>query len=423
MTDRITIFVYLFTSALNTMSIARLFRHNAAETPVFLKEVALYIAFYLITTIAFLVFGIPMLNLLLNLVGFFLLAGLYEKKTKKNILIAVLTYVAMVLAEMIAMWVSGFVPQSVWEQQQDSFTQTGMIVQCIVISLFVQVLKKFKGVAKSAEGDWVSWGGVILMQVMLIGFVTVLAFHLQGSELVRAVLMLAIIDYVVIYIYDRLILSEEERIRNLLLVEQKESYEREMEILLDSRKKIRGIYHDIKNHILILRSYSDQKRYQELDEYLGRLQEETQASVPQVYTGQPAVDSMLHYKIGSAKEIPIEVETSIPEQLKMDDFDITVILGNLLDNAIEACEKLEKEKRRIQLSIKLVKNQLFIRTENPYEGKLKWQGSRLLTQKADENNHGIGLENVKRVVEKYHGTLEMSAEDQVFRTKILLYLG
>ena len=84
---------------------------------------------------------------------------------------------------------------------------------------------------------------------------------------------------------------------------------------------------------------------------------------------------------------------------------------------------LEKEKRRIQLSIKLVKNKLFIRTENPFEGKLKWRGSRLLTQKADENNHGIGLENVKRVVEKYHGTLEMNAEEQIFRTKILLYLG
>ena len=103
--------------------------------------------------------------------------------------------------------------------------------------------------------------------------------------------------------------------------------------------------------------------------------------------------------------------------------DLCVLLGNLLDNAIEACGKLEKEKRRIQLSIKLVKNQLFIRTENPFEGKLKWQGSRLLTQKTDENNHGIGLENVKRVVEKYHGTLEMNAEDQIFRTKILRYLG
>ena len=415
--------VYLITGALNTVSIARVFRHHAAEKVLFLKEFLAYAAFYAVTSAVFLAFGIPMLNLLVNLAGMFLLNRLYEKELKRNILFVVVTYVVMVLSEMIALWVSGFVPQDVWEHQQNSLTQTGMIVQCIVISLFVQVLRKFKGVAKGAEGDWVCWAGVILMQIILLGFITLIALNFRGSELVSTVLMLAIVDYVVIYIYDRLILSEEERMRNLLLVEQKESYEREMDILLDSQKKIRGIYHDIKNHILILRSYSEQKRYQELEEYLGRLQEETQAAVPQVYTGPPAVDSMLHYKISNANGIPIEVETSIPEKLEMDSFDITVILGNLLDNAIEACNKLEKEKRRIRLSVKLVKNQLHIRMDNPYEGKLKRDGNKLLTLKTDEGNHGMGLENVKRVVEKYHGLLEMNTEDQIFRTKILLYLG
>ena len=415
--------IYLITGALNTLCIARVFRHNAAERVPFRMEVAAYTAFYAVTSAVYLLFGIPMLNLLLNIAGMILLNRLYEKTLKRNIMMVLVTYVAMILAELAAVWASGFVPNSVWERQQDSLSQMGMIIQCVILSLIVQVLKRFKGVARSTEGDWICWAGVILMQVMLIGLITMFVFNFHGDVLVGSVLMLAVVDYVVIYIYDRLILSEEERVKNLLLAEQKESYEREMEILLDSRKKIRGIYHDIKNHILILRSFSEQKRYQDLDEYLHRMQEETQAAVPQVYTGQPAVDSMLHYKISSAKEIPIEVETSIPEQLNMDDFDITVILGNLLDNAIEACGKLEKEKRRIQLSIKLVKNQLFIRTENPFEGKLKWQGSRLLTQKTDENNHGIGLENVKRVVEKYHGTLEMNAEDQIFRTKILLYLG
>ncbi len=415
--------VYLITSALCVLSTARLFRYGAETKPPFLKEAAAYVAYQAVVDTCFLLFRIPMLNMALNLTGFFLLNRLYEKSVKRNIMMVLVTYVAMILAELAAVWVSGFVPNGLLERQQDSLSQMAMIIQCVIVSLIVQVLKRFKGLARSTEGDWISWAGVILLQIMLIGLISIITFNYHGDVLVIAVLMLAVIDYVVIYIYDRLILSEEERVKNLLLAEQKESYEREMEILLDSRKKIRGIYHDIKNHILILRSYSDQQRYQELDEYLGRLQEETQAAVPQVYTGQPAVDSMLHYKISSAKEIPIEVETSIPEQLKIDDFDITVILGNLLDNAIEACGKLEKEKRRIQLSIKLVKNQLFIRTENPYEGKLKWRGSRLLTQKTDENNHGIGLENVKRVVEKYHGTLEMNAEDQNFRTKILLYLG
>ena len=172
-----------------------------------------------------------------------------------------------------------------------------------------------------------------------------------------------------------------------------------------------------------MRSYSEQKRYQELDDYLQRMQEETRAAVPQVYTGQPAVDSMLHYKISNAKEVPIQIETSIPEKLNIDDFDITVILGNLLDNAIEACEKLEKEQRKILLSIRMVKNQLFIRTENSFDGQLRRHQGRFLTRKADEGSHGIGLENVKRVVEKYHGLLEMNAEGMIFQVKIMLYLG
>ena len=422
MGERSTILVYLITDALSILCIARLFRYYAAEKPLFLKELAAYAIYYLITNAVYLAFGIPILNMVMNLTGLFLLTRLYEKKLKKNILMAVLTYVAMIPCEMIAMWVCNFVPQDVW-QQQSGFSETAMVVQCVVLSLIVQVLKKFKGVAKSTEGDWFCWGGVVLMQIMLVGFMVMLVMHLRGVQLIRSVLMLAVIDYVVIYIYDKLILSEEERVRNLLLVEQKESYEREMEILLDSRKKIRGIYHDIKNHILIMRSYSEQKRYQELDDYLQRMQEETRAAVPQVYTGQPAVDSMLHYKISNAKEVPIQIETSIPEKLNIDDFDITVILGNLLDNAIEACEKLEKEQRKILLSIRMVKNQLFIRTENSFDGQLRRHQGRLLTRKADEGSHGIGLENVKRVVEKYHGLLEMNAEGMIFQVKIMLYLG
>ena len=416
--------LYLITGAFNTVSIARAFRHNATEKVSFLKELAAFCVFYAVTSAVYLMFGIPMLNMALNVAGMILLNRLYEKKLKRNILMVAVTYVALVLAEMIAVWVSGFVPQSsLWEHQQEGLTQLGMIVQCVAVSLIVQVLIRFKGITREREGHWASWAGVILMQIMLIGLFSIIVFNYHGEALVGAALMLAVIDYVVIYIYDRLILSEKERVKNLLLAEQKESYEREVEILKDSQKKIRGIYHDIKNHILILRSYADQEQYPELNEYLGRLQEETQAAAPQVYTGQPAVDSMLHYKISSAKDIPVQVETSIPEQLKVDDFDITVILGNLLDNAIEACGKLEKEKKWIRISIKLVKNQLFIRMDNPYTGQLRRQGDRLLTLKADGGSHGIGLENVRRIVEKYHGLMETDTEDQVFRTKVMLYLG
>ena len=388
----------------------------------FRKELAAYAAYWAVISAAYLLFAVPVLMLALNLSGMVLLAGMYEKRMKSCILWAAVLYVSLLPAELIAMWLCNTVAKDVW-QQQEAFSQTGQIVTCVLTALNVQLMLRFKGVRKSTAGNRVSWGSVVLILLLSVGLISLLAVHLRSGERIFAVLMLAVIDYAVIYIYDRLMLSEAERVKSLLLAEQNRSLAGEMEILKDSRKRIRGIYHDMKNHILVLRSYAEQQKYAELDEYLARMQEETQAAVPQVYTGQPAVDSMLHYKIGSAPDVPVRVEAGIPETLEMDGFDITVILGNLLDNAIEACRRLEKEERSVLLSIRLAKNQLFIRMENTFDGQLRTRQGRLLTRKEDGGVHGLGLENVRRVADKYHGLLETEAEGRIFRTKVMLYLG
>ena len=422
MTGWDNILVYLITNALNTVSIARFFRHGAGEKVPFRKELAAYAAYWAVISAAYLLFAVPVLMLALNLSGMVLLAGMYEKRWKSCILWAAVLYVSLLPAELIAMWLCNTVVKDVWKQQE-AFPQTGQIVMCVLTALNVQLMLRFKGVRRSTEGDRVSWGSVVLILLLSVGLISLLAVHLRSEERIFAVLMLAVIDYAVIYIYDRLMLSEAERVKSLLLAEQNRSLAGEMEILKDSRKRIRGIYHDMKNHILVLRSYAEQQKYAELDEYLARMQEETQAAVPQVYTGQPAVDSMLHYKIGSAPDVPVRVEAGIPETLEMDGFDITVILGNLLDNAIEACRRLEKEERSVLLSIRLAKNQLFIRMENTFDGQLRTRQGRLLTRKEDGGVHGLGLENVRRVADKYHGLLETEAEGRIFRTKVMLYLG
>ena len=422
MTGWDNILVYLITNALNTVSIARFFRHGAEEKVPFRKELAAYAAYWAVISAAYLLFAVPVLMLALNLSGMVLLAGMYEKRMKSCILWAAVLYVSLLPAELVAMWLCNTVAKDVW-QQQEAFSQTGQIVTCVLTALNVQLMLRFKGVRRSTAGNRVSWGSVVLILLLSVGLISLLAVHLRSEERIFAVLMLAVIDYAVIYIYDRLMLSEAERVKSLLLAEQNRSLAGEMEILKDSRKRIRGIYHDMKNHILVLRSYAEQRKYAELDEYLARMQEETQAAVPQVYTGQPAVDSMLHYKIGSAPDVPVRVEAGIPETLEMDGFDITVILGNLLDNAIEACRRLEKEERSVLLSIRLAKNQLFIRMENTFDGQLRTRQGRLLTRKEDGGVHGLGLENVRRVADKYHGLLETEAEGRIFRTKVMLYLG
>lgn len=416
------IVVYLITYAFSTLCIARFFRFYTEETVSIYREIIGYSVYYLIIVGIYIHIAIPMIMLIINLVGMFLLSRIYEKNLKKNVLMVVLIYVIMIISECMGMIVCEFAPENVWEQQ-DIASQRTLIIQCVTMSLNVQIYKKFKGMKKSDNVSWSCWGSVVMIQVLLVSFMVTLANHMQIEYLIRATLLLAVVNYVVIYIYDKLIISEEERIRNFFLMEQKESYLREMDILLDSQKRIRGIYHDIKNHILVLRSYLAHNNYSDLDAYLLRLQEETRLAVPQVYTGQPAVDSMLNYKMSAVKNnISIKVDTNIPEKLNLDDFDITVILGNLLDNAIEACYKVEMEKREIFLSLRLVKNQFFVLMENPFIGKLQWKQGRPLTNKKNRGEHGIGLQNVKRAVENYNGIMEMSENNQIFRVKIMLYL-
>lgn len=415
--------VYLITYVFSTLCIAHFFRIFTEEKVPVYKEIIGYGVYYLIIVGIYIHIAIPMIMLLVNLIGMFLLSRLYEKNIKKNVLMVVLIYVIMIISECMGMIVCEFAPQNVWEQQDIASKRT-LIIQCVTMSLNVQIYKKFKGMKKDNSVPWSCWGSVVLVQVLLMCFMVLLANHMKVEYIICATLLLAAVNYAVIYIYDKLIISEEERIRNFLLIEQKESYLREMDILLDSQKRVRGIYHDIKNHILVMRSYLAKNNYSDLDDYLLRLQEETRLAVPQVYTGQPAVDSMLNYKISAAKGyISIKVDTSIPDKLNLDDFDITVILGNLLDNAIEACNKVKEENREITLSLRLVKNQFFVLIENPFLGKLQWNQRGLLTSKTDKANHGIGLQNVKRVVEKYNGIMEMSEKDEIFSVKVMLYLG
>lgn len=423
MFDSNFIIVYLITYAFSTLCIARFFRLYTEDGISRFKEIIGYLLYYVVIVGVYIFIRVPMFMMFLNLTGMLLLSRIYEKNLKKNVLMVGLIYVIMIISECMGMIVCEFVPQSVWERQ-DITSQRALIIQCVTLSLTVQVYKKFKGMRRSDNAPWGCWGSVVLIQVLLVYFMIMLANQMQVEYLVHATLLLAAVNFVVIYIYDKLIISEEERVRNLLLMEQKESYLREMDILVDSQKRVRGIYHDMKNHILIMRAYLTQNKYLDLDEYLQCLQEETKMAVPQVYTGQQTVDSMLHYKMSTVKnDISIKVETSIPEKLDIDDFDITVILGNLLDNAIEACYKLEEEKKEISLSLRLVKNQFFVVVENPFSGKIKWNKGRPLTNKSDKSNHGIGLQNVKRVIEKYNGIMEMSEENSIFRVKIMLYLG
>ena len=139
-------------------------------------------------------------------------------------------------------------------------------------------------------------------------------------------------------------------------------------------------------------------------------------------SGNLAVDALINYKniIAREKKIAIHLESQIPAELPYESTDLSVILGNLLDNAIEATEKLEVEKD-IFVSLMYRKERLLIKVRNPYTGGLKKdRAGNYISEKKDRENHGIGLKSVRKVVEKYEGVMEIHTENQIFEICVII---
>jgi sensor histidine kinase regulating citrate/malate metabolism len=118
--------------------------------------------------------------------------------------------------------------------------------------------------------------------------------------------------------------------------------------------------------------------------------------------------------------INFQHDITLPEKLHVSDVDLSIIIGNLLDNAVEACEKIEKEERYINLRISYGYGKIDIIMKNSSINKIDIVSNHIDTTKLNKKNHGHGLENIKKTVEKYNGYFKIYNLNNEFITEILL---
>ncbi len=187
---------------------------------------------------------------------------------------------------------------------------------------------------------------------------------------------------------------------------------------------IRGIKHDIKNHIEVINSLLAQNKTDEARAYAASLSETVETFDFTVKTGNPVTDVIIHEKMGEAAErgITFTSDFHYPSDMGINAFDASVILSNALTNAIEA----GREGGFINLSSFRNKNAYLITVENSFAGSLDFDGENGLpkTSKSDKKAHGFGLQNIKSVAEKYYGNVLIAQTgDRVTVTVMLLSAG
>lgn len=204
---------------------------------------------------------------------------------------------------------------------------------------------------------------------------------------------------------------------------QSQALSRQVEEVKEIYNTMRGWRHDYHNHMQKLIAHIAANQWEEANSYLERLDEDLKQVKVKYQTGNVSLDAILNSKLSLAEKESVDINCKVElyGELAISDIDLCVLIGNLIDNAVESCALLtEDEKRFLRIYICVRRNQLYIAVTNATGEVIRRLDQEYITHK--RGNHGHGLKRIDAIVEKYQGYIKRANEPGVFSTEIMLPL-
>ncbi|QQK06923.1 sensor histidine kinase [Miniphocaeibacter halophilus] len=210
-------------------------------------------------------------------------------------------------------------------------------------------------------------------------------------------------------------LKEKENINNM-----KELY---YEGIKNEQKSIRLIKHDMNNYLLTMENMLENNKVEETKEFLKSLTSSSSFNKTRQLTRNEVVNAILDIKINAIKDYNIEFdyEISVPENLEISHVDLSALLGNGLDNAIEST--IKSNVKKIKFRLKVEKGLFMLKIENPIGEKPILKDNTFLSTKKNSSNHGFGLTSIREIVSKYRGNMDINMENDKFTLIIIIPLN
>jgi len=176
--------------------------------------------------------------------------------------------------------------------------------------------------------------------------------------------------------------------------------------IMMTQGEVKKLKHDIRNHMYTIKAYVQNDKNSECLEYIGKIINSAEKSQSYIDTGNTVIDAILNTKKAEAesKGIEFNLNIKIPENLPVAPEDECIILGNALDNAIEACESV-REKKYISVTMKFDREDLICKITNSCVSS---KGKNKITTKSDAKNHSLGISNINEALNKYHSTVRIT---------------
>ncbi len=360
-----------------------------------------YVSYFLIDTICWLYAQNSTINLILNTLPIFLITFQYYASWSKKIFSVISSCAVGMFIDWIAF--------SVFEDNEiikSGFIQA--IIFLICCYLFRYYYKNKEEYPFKSRYSWF----LILTSIgtALIGVLTVSE---NSSYYCLIALILLFINFLNFYIYNLEQESFKAQHRLKLIETSNYAYKNQMKIMNESQQRIRFLRHDFYRHINKLKFLSEKNDMSGIIQYLSEMEDSIVIKKEYSKTGNEDVDSLLNYELSLAAEFGAGIiyDVNLPEKLNISSFDMTIILGNLIDNAIEALR--HSKKKLLKVNIQFNKGIIRIDIENTYDPTYK--------KKDDGREHGIGLLSVENTLQKYHGKLNLYPEESKYHTTAIFY--
>lgn len=267
---------------------------------------------------------------------------------------------------------------------------------------------------------------VLLLLLKKIAYLSVLLYTKHSYE-VNLTLFIALlleiffniaIFKLLIKSYDFSVFKYQQKILQMQY-ELESSYYEQLE---NYQLNLRKIAHDHHHHQTILRHYLEEQEYSKAIDYLADYTLQFNSNQISNYTAHPVLNALLNKKEQQCQkqDIDFKIDIKIPKNLIISDFDLCILMGNLLDNALDATSLVEKTKGFIHLNMRLLNHQLVIIVENNFEQKPQKKNGLFKTIKADKLHHGLGLSNVEQVITKYNGMIDFDIDQLHFKVTALI---
>ncbi len=264
--------------------------------------------------------------------------------------------------------------------------------------------------------------------IVLIGFVAVITLSEQAVLTIAddtldmwTILAVVLMMSVLVFNMNRQYEAEKELAK--LKSEQAKLLERDYTTLSNAYAINAKLFHDFHNHIGVLRQLLSHSKPEEAMQYLDALQAPVKKMTDTVWTGDETMDYLINSKTADAKEYGIKyrVEVEFPRHTNLRSADLCAILGNLLDNALEAAKQIpDSEQRWLRLTIRRINQMLIIRVENSFFTSPVKQDGALKTSKDGNGMHGWGLKSAQAAAEKYDGMVQTTFTGNTFKAVVTL---